>query len=30
MAEEFAFDPGGTLLREATDDLTRARKLARM
>lgn len=28
MAEEFAFDPKGTLLRAATDDLTRARKLA--
>lgn len=28
MAEEFAFDPDGALLREATDDLARARKLA--
>lgn len=28
MAEEFAFDPDGTLLREATDDLTKARQLA--
>ncbi|WP_296597426.1 contact-dependent growth inhibition system immunity protein [Phenylobacterium sp.] len=28
MAEEFSFDPDGTLLREATDDLTTARRLA--
>lgn len=28
MAEEFAFDPDGRLLREATNDLTKARQLA--
>jgi hypothetical protein len=30
MAEEFAFDPDGTVLREATDDLATARKLGRV